>query len=127
MLAPVICATSIAVLDLLDEKGAELRATIQSNAQYFREKMTAAGFDLLPGEHAIIPVMIYDAALAGKMAEEMLKRGIYVTGFSYPVVPEGRARIRTQMSAAHTKAHLDKAIESFVAVGKDLKIVKKAA
>jgi glycine C-acetyltransferase len=126
-LAPVIAATSIAVLDLLEAKGEELRATIQSNAQYFRKGMSEAGFELLPGEHAIIPVMIYDAALAGKMAEEMLKRGIYVTGFSYPVVPEGRARIRTQMSAAHTKAHLDKAIEAFSEVGKELKILKKAA
>jgi glycine C-acetyltransferase len=89
--------------------------------------MSEAGFDLLPGEHAIIPVMIYDAALAGKMAEEMLKRGIYVTGFSYPVVPEGKARIRTQMSAAHEKGHLDKAIAAFTEVGKDLKILKKAA
>lgn len=126
-LAPVITATSIAVLDLLDRKGDELRGAIRSNAEYFRSKMSAAGFDLLPGEHAIIPVMIYDAALAGKFAEEMLKRGVYVVGFSYPVVPQGKARIRTQMSAAHTKEHLDKAIEAFIEVGAQLGIIKKAA
>lgn len=126
-LAPVITATSLAVLDLLDDKGADLRAALQANAQYFRTRMTEAGFDLLPGEHAIIPVMIYDAALAGKFAEEMLKRGVYVVGFSYPVVPQGRARIRTQMSAAHTKAHLDKAIDAFIEVGAQLGVTKKAA
>ncbi|MBU0800704.1 MAG: glycine C-acetyltransferase [Alphaproteobacteria bacterium] len=126
-LAPVITATSIAVLDLLEEKGEELRANIRNNAEYFRSKMTEAGFDLLPGEHAIIPVMIYDAALAGKFAEEMLKRGIYVVGFSYPVVPNGRARIRTQMSAAHTKDHLDKAIKAFIEVGTELNLLKGKA
>lgn len=126
-LAPVIAATSVAVLDLLEQKGEELRASIRNNAEYFRSRMGAAGFDLLPGEHAIIPVMIYDAALAGKFAEEMLKRGVYVVGFSYPVVPQGKARIRTQMSAAHTKDHLDKAIEAFIEVGKQLNVIKKAA
>ena len=126
-LAPVIAATSIAVLDLLEEKGAELRATIQRNARHFRDGMGKAGFELLPGEHAIIPVMLHDAALAGKMAEEMLKRGIYVTGFSYPVVPQGKARIRTQMSAAHTPEHLDKAIAAFTEAGRELNILKKAA
>jgi glycine C-acetyltransferase len=126
-LAPVICATSIAVLDLLEEKGAELRATIKRNAQHFRDGMGKAGFELLPGEHAIIPVMLHDAALAGKMADEMLKRGIYVTGFSYPVVPQGKARIRTQMSAAHTTDHLDKAIAAFTEAGRELNILKKAA
>ncbi len=89
--------------------------------------MTAAGFDLLPGDHPIIPVMIYDAALAGKFADEMLKRGVYVVGFSFPVVPQGKARIRTQMSAAHSKEHLDKAIAAFTEVGRELGIIKKAA
>lgn len=125
-LAPVITATSLKVLDLLED-GDTLRKQLRDNAKYFREKMTAAGFDLLPGDHPIIPVMIYDAALASKFADEMLKRGVYVTGFSFPVVPQGKARIRTQMSAAHTRAHLDKAITAFIEVGKELGILKKAA
>ena len=125
-LAPVITATSLKVIDLL-ENGDTLRKTLRDNATYFREKMTAADFDLLPGDHPIIPVMIYDAALASKFADELLKRGIYVTGFSFPVVPQGKARIRTQMSAAHTRAHLDKAIAAFTEVGKELGITKKAA
>ena len=124
---PSIVSASLAVFDMLDSKGAEMRAKLQSNSQYFREKMTAAGFDLLPGEHPIIPVMIYDAALAGRFADEMLKRGIYVVGFSYPVVPEGKARIRTQMSCAHDKQHLDKAIEAFITVGNDLGVLKGEA
>lgn len=125
-LAPVITATSLKVLDLL-ENGNDLRKRLRDNASYFREKMTAAGFDLLPGDHPIIPVMIYDAALASKFADEMLKRGVYVVGFSFPVVPQGKARIRTQMSAAHTREHLDKAIAAFIEVGKELGILKKAA
>lgn len=125
-LAPVITATSLKVLDLL-ENGDALRKRLRDNAAYFREKMTAAGFDLLPGDHPIIPVMIYDAALASKFADEMLKRGVYVVGFSFPVVPQGKARIRTQMSAAHTREHLDKAIAAFIEVGKELGILKKAA
>ncbi|QQG35271.1 MAG: glycine C-acetyltransferase [Micavibrio aeruginosavorus] len=125
-LAPVITATSLKVLDLL-ENGDGLRKRLRDNATYFREKMTAAGFDLLPGDHPIIPVMIYDAALASRFADEMLKRGVYVVGFSFPVVPQGKARIRTQMSAAHTKEHLDKAIAAFIEVGKELGILKKAA
>ena len=125
-LAPVITATSIKVLDML-ENGDGLRKRLRDNAAYFREHMTKAGFDLLPGDHPIIPVMIYDAALASKFADEMLKRGVYVVGFSFPVVPQGKARIRTQMSAAHTKEHLDKAIAAFIEVGKDLGILKKAA
>ncbi len=124
-LAPVITATSLKVLDLL-ESGDTLRKRLRDNATYFREKMTAAGFDLLPGDHPIIPVMIYDAGLASQFADEMLKRGVYVVGFSFPVVPQGKARIRTQMSAAHTKAHLDKAITAFIEVGKELGILKKA-
>ncbi len=126
-LAPVIAATTIAVLDLLERDGAALRSKLQENARYFREKMTALGFDLLPGEHPIIPVMIYDAALAGKFADEMLKRGVYVVGFSYPVVPEGKARIRTQMSCAHEKDHIDKAIEAFAEVGHELGVLKGQA
>jgi glycine C-acetyltransferase len=125
-LAPTITATSLKVLDLL-ENGDGLRKRLRDNASYFREKMTAAGFDLLPGDHPIIPVMIYDAALASKFADEMLKRGVYVVGFSFPVVPQGKARIRTQMSAAHTREHLDKAIAAFIEVGKELGILKKAA
>ncbi|MCM2343491.1 MAG: glycine C-acetyltransferase [Alphaproteobacteria bacterium] len=125
-LAPVITATSLKVLDLL-ESGDSLRKQLRDNAKYFREKMTAAGFDILPGDHPIIPVMIYDAALATKFADEMLKRGVYVVGFSFPVVPQGKARIRTQMSAAHTRAHLDKTIAAFIEVGRELGILKKAA
>ncbi|MGZ9097932.1 MAG: glycine C-acetyltransferase [Micavibrio sp.] len=125
-LAPVITATSMAVIDML-EQGNDLRQKLRDNSLYFREKMTALGFDLQPGDHPIIPVMIYDAALAGKFAEAMLKRGIYVVGFSFPVVPQGKARIRTQMSAAHTREHLDKAIAAFAEVGKELGLLKKAA
>lgn len=126
-LAPVIAATSLAVLDLLESDGARLRAKIQDNAAHFRTEMTKAGFDLLPGEHAIIPVMLYDASLAGKFAEKMLERGIYVIGFSYPVVPEGRARIRTQMSAAHDREHIDKAVEAFTEVGRELGVIPAEA
>jgi glycine C-acetyltransferase len=122
-LAPVITATSLATLDLIKVKGEEMRANIRNNAEYFRSKMTEAGFDLLPGEHAIIPVMIYDAAKAGQFADAMLKRGVYVVGFSYPVVPHDKARIRTQMSAAHTKEQLDHAIEAFIETGKELNII----
>jgi len=126
-LAPSITATSLAVFDLLDKKGNQMRANLQENSRYFREKMGKLGFDLLPGEHAIIPLMLYDAPLAGKFAEEMLKRGVYVIGFSFPVVPQGRARIRTQMSCAHTKEHLDKAINAFAEVGKQLGVLKGKA
>lgn len=122
-LAPVIAGMTLAALDVLKEKGDELRVTLQENAQYFRQKMGALGFDLLDGEHPIIPVMLYDAALASKFADEMLARGVYVVGFSYPVVPEGQARIRTQMSAAHTKAHIDRAVDAFEEVGKKLGVI----
>lgn len=125
-LAPVITATSLAVLDML-EHGDSLRQRLRDNSAYFRQQMTALGFDLPAGDHPIIPVMIYDAALASKFADEMLKRGVYVVGFSFPVVPQGKARIRTQMSAAHTRAHLDKAITAFAEVGKELGVLKKAA
>ncbi len=126
-LAPVITAASLAVLDLLKHEGAKMRKMLKENASYFRQKMTEAGFDLLPGEHPIIPVMLYDAALAGKFADEMLKRGVYVVGFSFPVVPQGRARIRTQMSAAHEKVHIDKAVEAFTDVGRQLDVLKGKA
>ncbi|MCB9991361.1 MAG: glycine C-acetyltransferase [Rhodospirillales bacterium] len=126
-LAPVIAATSVAVLDLLERDGTAMRQKLKNNADYFREKMSALGFDLLPGEHPIIPVMLYDASLAGRFADEMLKRGVYVIGFSYPVVPEGKARIRTQMSCAHEKEHIDKAVEAFAEVGRELGVLKGQA
>ncbi|PWK48621.1 2-amino-3-ketobutyrate coenzyme A ligase [Pleionea mediterranea] len=121
-LAPVIAQASIKVLDML-ESGNDLRAKLRSNAEYFREKMTALGFDLLPGEHPIIPVMVGDASLAKTFADKMLQKGIYVVGFSFPVVPKGKARIRTQMSAAHDKSHIDKAVAAFESVGKELGII----
>lgn len=121
-LAPVIAATSIRVLDLLEE-GTDLRDRLQSNSQYFRAQMTTLGFDLLPGEHPIIPVMLGDAKLAAKMADRLLEEGIYVIGFSFPVVPKGKARIRTQMSAAHSREHIDRAIAAFAKVGKELGVI----
>lgn len=126
-LAPVIAAMTLKAIEIIQRDGAAMQEKLRGNARYFREKMTAAGFDLLQGEHAIIPVMIYDAALAGQMADEMLKRGVYVTGFSYPVVPKGEARIRTQMSCAHERKHIDRAVEAFVDAGKTLGILKGAA
>ena len=122
-LAPVIAATSLAMFDVLEKEGATLRARLWDNAAYFREKMSAAGFELLPGDHAIIPVMLGDAKLASEMADRMLTRGIYVVGFSYPVVPKGQARIRTQMSAALEREHLDRAVDAFVTVGRELEVV----
>lgn len=121
-LAPVIAATSLRVFDML-ESGDQLRKTLSDNAGYFREKMTEAGFELAGADHAIIPVMLGDAALAQDMARGMLERGVYVTGFFFPVVPKGKARIRTQMSAAHTRQDLDQAIAAFVDVGKELNII----
>ncbi|WP_020590366.1 glycine C-acetyltransferase [Kiloniella laminariae] len=121
-LAPVITATSLAVLDLV-ENGQGLRAQLVENSNYFRAGMAALGFDLLPGEHPIIPVMIGDAALATKLADKLLERGIYVIGFSFPVVPKGKARIRTQMSAAHTRTQLDRAIAAFGEAGRELGII----
>lgn len=121
-LAPSITGASIAVLDLLSET-TELRDKLESNTKYFREKMTAAGFDIKPGEHPIVPIMLYDAVLSQQMAEKLLAEGIYVIGFYYPVVPKGQARIRVQLSAAHDWHHLDKAIEAFIKVGKELGVV----
>jgi glycine C-acetyltransferase len=122
-LAPSIVGASIAVLDLLSET-TELRDKVMSNALYFREGMTKAGFDIKPGIHPITPVMLYDAKIAQQMAAELLNEGIYVIGFFYPVVPKDKARIRVQVSAAHTKEHLDKAIEAFTKVGKRLGVIK---
>ena len=121
-LAPSITGASIAVFDLLSQT-TELRDTLEANTQYFREKITAAGFDIKPGTHPIVPIMLYDAVVSQKMAEKLLEKGIYVIGFYYPVVAKGQARIRVQISAAHTTAQLDQAIEAFIAVGKDLGVI----
>ena len=121
-LAPVIAQTSIAVLDLV-QQNPELLHKLKFNSQYFREGLARLGFKLIPGEHPIIPVMLGDAALAGRMAELLLAEGIYVVGFSFPVVPKGMARIRTQMSACHELHHLDKALVSFEKVGRALNII----
>jgi glycine C-acetyltransferase len=122
-LAPSITGASLAVLELLSET-TELRDTLENNTRYFREKMQAAGFDIKPGEHAIVPIMLYDAVLSQKMAEKLLEKGIYVIGFYYPVVPKGQARIRVQISAGHQQEHLDQAIEAFIAVGKELGVIQ---
>jgi glycine C-acetyltransferase len=122
-LAPAIVGASLRVLELLTES-TQLRDQLEENTQYFRAQMTAAGFDITPGEHPIVPVMLYDAKLAQEFAAKMLDEGIYVVGFYYPVVPQGKARIRVQLSAAHTRAQLDKAIAAFTKVGKALKVLK---
>ena len=122
-LAPAIAGASVAVLDMLSET-TELRDKLEANTTYFREKMTAAGFDIKPGFHPIVPVMLYDAKLAQEFAAKMLEEGIYVIGFYYPVVPQGKARIRTQISAGHDITHLDKAIAAFTKVGKELGVIK---
>jgi glycine C-acetyltransferase len=121
-LAPSITGASIAVLDML-EKTTQLRDQLEENTLYFRKKMTEAGFDIRPGVHPIVPVMLYDAVIAQKFAEKMLTKGIYVIGFYYPVVPQGKARIRVQISAAHTRDNLDKAISAFTSVGKELNVI----
>ncbi|PWJ40879.1 glycine C-acetyltransferase [Sediminitomix flava] len=121
-LAPSITGASIAVFDLLSST-TELRDKLEENTLYFREKMTAAGFDIKEGVHPIVPIMLYDAPLSQKFAEKLLERGIYVIGFYYPVVPKGQARIRVQISAAHSRAHLDKAINAFTEVGKELGVL----
>ncbi len=121
-MAPPIVAAAIKALEMVTE-GTELLGKLRGNAAYFREKMTALGFQLVPGEHAIIPVMIGDAKIASDMADRLLKEGLYVIAFSYPVVPEGKARIRTQMSAAHDIEHLDKAVTAFEKVGRDMKLI----
>lgn len=122
-LAPAIVGASIAVFDLLSST-TELRDKLEDNTKYFRSRMTEAGFDIKPGEHAIVPIMLYEAPLAQQMAEKLLEKGIYVIGFYYPVVPKGQARIRVQISAVHEREHLDKAIQAFTEVGKELGVLK---
>ncbi len=121
-LAPAIVGASIKVFDML-RNDTSLRNRLEANTQYFKKGLIEAGFDIIDGDAAIVPVMLYDAKLSQKMAAMLLERGIYVIGFFYPVVPKGKARIRVQLSAAHTKEHLDKAIEAFKEVGRELKIV----
>lgn len=123
-LAPSITGASIAVIDMLSET-TQLRDKLEQNTKYFREEMTKAGFDIKPGTHAIVPIMLYEAPLAQQFADALLEKGIYVIGFFYPVVPKGQARIRVQMSAAHEKEHLDKAIQAFIEVGKELGVLKE--
>ena len=120
---PVIAASTLRVLDLIEE-GDELRSDLRRNTMHFRRRMTEAGFHLVPGEHPIAPVMLGDAALASKFAEKLLERGVYVIGFSYPVVPMGKARIRTQMTAGHSLEQLDRAIEGFIAVGRERGVIR---
>jgi glycine C-acetyltransferase len=121
-LAPAIVGASIKVFELL-ERDTVLRDQLEWNTNYFKEGIKKAGFEIIDGDSAIVPVMLYDAKLSQIMADELLKKGIYVIGFFFPVVPKGKARIRVQLSAAHTKVHLDKAIRAFLEVGKDLKLV----
>lgn len=120
-LAPAIVATSLKVLDILSAS-TDLRDKLQENTHYFREQIAKLGLEVLPGEHPIVPIMLGDAVLAQKMAEKLLEKGVYVIGFSYPVVPKGAARIRTQISAAHNQQDLDFAIEKIAEVKKELKI-----
>jgi glycine C-acetyltransferase len=121
--APSIVGASIAVLDMLTQT-TQLRDQLEQNTQYFRSKITQAGFDIKPGDHPIVPVMLYDAVLAQNFAAKMLDQGIYVIGFFFPVVPKGQARIRVQLSAAHQQEHLDKAIAAFIQVGRELGVIK---
>ncbi len=122
-LAPSITGASIAVLDLIT-KSTELRDKLESNTRYFRQAMTEAGFDIKPGEHPIVPIMLYDSVLAANFADALLAEGIYVIGFFFPVVAKGQARIRVQLSAAHDRTHLDKAIQAFTSIGKTLGVLK---
>jgi glycine C-acetyltransferase len=121
--APSIVGGSIAVFNILSET-TDLRDKLESNTKYFRTKMTEAGFDIKPGDHPIVPIMLYEAVLAQKFAARLLEEGIYVIGFFFPVVAKGQARIRVQISAAHEKEHLDKAIEAFTKVGRELDVLK---
>jgi glycine C-acetyltransferase len=114
---------SIKVLELLSSS-TELRDKLESNTKYFRNAMTAAGFDIIPGEHPIVPIMLYDAPLAQQFAAKLLNEGIYVIGFFFPVVAQGKARIRVQLSAAHEQAHLERAVAAFTKVGKELGVIK---
>ncbi|HZK65296.1 MAG TPA: aminotransferase class I/II-fold pyridoxal phosphate-dependent enzyme, partial [Puia sp.] len=121
-LAPSITSASIAILEMLEESTA-LRDRLEFNTKYFRAKMAAAGFDIKPGDHPIVPIMLYDAVIAQEFAAKLMDEGIYVIGFFFPVVPKGQARIRVQLSAAHEKTHLDRAVEAFVKMGKELGVV----
>ncbi len=122
-LAPSIVGASIAVIDLLSET-TELRDKLERNTRFFREQMTAAGFDIRPGDHPIVPIMLYDALVAQDFAARLLQEGIYVIGFFYPVVPKGQARIRVQLSAAHEQHHLEQAVAAFTRIGKELNVVR---
>lgn len=122
-LAPAIAAASLEVLKLIQNEGQQLRAQLKRNAELFRNEMSAAGFTLVPGQHPIIPVMLGDARLAGEMAARLLQEGVYVIGFSFPVVPKGKARIRTQMSAGHTVEQVQRAVAAFIKVGRELKVI----
>ena len=122
-LAPAITGASIAVLNMLSET-TELRDKLERNTKYFRSQMTGAGFDIKPGEHPIVPIMLYDSVLAARFADALLQEGIYVIGFFYPVVPKGQARIRVQISAGHEQEHLDRAISAFTKIGKELGVIK---
>jgi glycine C-acetyltransferase len=117
--SPAVAGASLAVLELLAESS-DLRAQLRSNTAWFRDRMTSLGFDVLPGDHPIVPVMIGDAAVATRMADLLLDKGVYVIGFSYPVVPVGKARIRTQLSAAHSRADLEFATDAFAAARDEL-------
>ncbi len=121
-LMPAIVGAALEVLGFLSETTA-LRDKLEENTRYFRRQMTAAGFDIKPGDHPIVPIMLYDAVLSQKMADRLLDEGIYVIGFFYPVVPKGEARIRVQLSAAHEKKHLDRAVEAFTKVGRELGVI----
>jgi glycine C-acetyltransferase len=122
-LAPSIVGASIAVLDMLTET-TELRDKLEYNTKYFRSKMTEAGFDIKPGDHPIVPIMLYDAVLAQTMAAKLLEEGIYVIGFFFPVVAKGQARIRVQISAAHSQEHIEKSINAFIRIGKEMGVLK---
>jgi len=122
-LVPAIAAASLKVFEILAQDGNALRARLKQNAELFRQKMVAAGFDLVPGQHPIIPVMLGDARLASEMAAALLAEGIYVIGFSFPVVPKGKARIRTQMSAGHSLAQVEQAADAFIRVGRELGVI----
>ena len=123
-LAPSIAAASLKVFEILEKEGAELRAKVKRNADLFRKKMGDAGFNLIPGQHPIVPVMLGDARLAGEMSAALLGEGVYVVGFSFPVVPKGKARIRTQMSAAHSEEQVEHTVAAFIRIGRDLGVIK---
>ncbi|HUR12006.1 MAG TPA: aminotransferase class I/II-fold pyridoxal phosphate-dependent enzyme, partial [Flavitalea sp.] len=122
-LAPAIVGASIAVLDMLSET-TDLRDKLEHNTRYFRKQMTDAGFDIRPGDHPIVPIMLYDAGVAQTFASRLLEEGIYVIGFFFPVVAKGQARIRVQLSAAHEQQHLDRAVAAFTKIGRELGVLK---